>query len=98
MPAACFTDYSNQARNPRPERCVEDALAEVRQPGEAVRRFEVFRYRTLSSRSCERRVVARVEWRTGRRKKHTRFVVTSLSRKRFNTHHHSDAVRSLIDL
>ncbi len=52
--------------------------------GDSVREFAVVHYRTLKSRGCKRRVVARVEWRTGRRREHTRSVVTFLGRDRYS--------------
>ena len=69
------------ARNPRLQESLGEALAAVREAQEqsgvfSVRRFEELRYRTLSTWSCERRVVGKAE-QLGE-KSNPRFVVTSL--------------------
>jgi hypothetical protein len=69
------------ARNRRLQEALGEALAAVREEQEhsgafSVRRFEELRYRTLSSWSCERRVVGKAEQL--RDKSNPRFVVTSL--------------------
>ena len=58
------------------------AKAEAEQTGKAARCFKEFRYRTLDSWSCERRVVAKAEQLpggSGETSPNPRFVVTSLS-------------------
>ena len=50
--------------------------------GKASRRFRDLRYKTLSSWSCERRVVAKAEWLPGLRGKNARYVVTNIPRKK----------------
>ena len=69
------------ARNSRLQEALGEALAAVREEQEqsgvfSVRRFEELRYRTLSTWSCQRRVVGKAEQL--RDKSNPRFVVTSL--------------------
>ncbi len=75
-----------QARNVRLQKEIhtemEEVVAEVKEGGEAVRRFSELRYRTLDSWSCERRVIAKVEALVGKR--NPRFVVTSLTKEQVN--------------
>jgi Transposase DDE domain group 1 len=54
------------------------AEAESRRTGKPARRFKDFKWRTVRSWSCERRVVAKAEWTKG--EANPRFVVTSLKR------------------
>lgn len=69
------------ARNKRLAEFIQEELAEAKQRSkatdEAVRIFKDFRYQTLASWSCERRVVGKAEYIPG--KANPRFVVTSLS-------------------
>lgn len=69
------------ARNKRLLAAIEDALAAAQAAsvasGEAARRFEDFRYRTLKSWSCERRVIGKAEHLP--RGSNPRFIVTSLA-------------------
>src|SRR5699024_9944597 len=69
------------ARNARLSRKLERdmarAQAEYEITGQAARRFRDFRYRTLNSWSCTRRVVGKAEYLPG--KANPRFVVTSLA-------------------
>ena len=74
------------ARNPRLVGEIKAELAaakaEAEQTGKAARCFKEFRYRTLDSWSCERRVVAKAEQLpggSGETSPNPRFVVTSLS-------------------
>ena len=74
------------ARNPRlvGELAAELAVArtEAEETGKAARRFKDFRYRTLDSWTCERRVVGKAEQLaggSGETSPNPRFVVTSLS-------------------
>ena len=74
------------ARNPRLVGEITTELAaakaEAEQTGKAARCFKEFRYRTLDSWSCERRVVAKAEQLpggSGETSPNPRFVVTSLS-------------------
>ena len=53
-----------------------EAAAESATTGKPARRFKDFRWSTLESWSCERRVVAKAEWTQG--EANPRFVVTSL--------------------
>jgi hypothetical protein len=53
--------------------------------GKPARRFKDFRWRTLKSWSCERRVVAKAEWTGGAA--NPRFVVTSLTREEHEARH-----------
>lgn len=74
------------ARNTRLQEALSDALAAVREEQQrtgafSVRRYEELRYQTLSTWSCERRVVGKAE-QLGN-KSNPRFVVTSLSADRF---------------
>ena len=68
------------ARNTRLEGALEPAIEEARhrcvESGEPVRIFEEFRYQTLETWSCERRVVGKAE--VTPRGPNPRFVVTSL--------------------
>jgi hypothetical protein len=57
---------------------LERAEAESRRTGKPARRFKDFKWRTVKSWSCERRVVAKAEWTQG--EANPRFVVTSLKR------------------
>ena len=74
------------SRNARLTECVARQLRKSRRrcvsTGEASRRFRDFRYRTRTSWSRTRRVVAKAEWLPGCRGLNARFVVTSLGRKR----------------
>jgi Transposase DDE domain group 1 len=54
------------------------AEAEHRRTGKPARRFKDFKWRTVKSWSCERRVVAKAEWTKS--EANPRFVVTSLKR------------------
>jgi DDE family transposase len=54
------------------------AEAESRRTAKPARRFKDFKWRTVKSWSCERRVVAKAEWTQG--EANPRFVVTSLRR------------------
>jgi hypothetical protein len=70
------------ARNVRLQKKIAVELAEakaasVAHDGAAMRRFKDFMWRTRTSWSCERRVVAKAEWTHGGA--NPRFVVTSLS-------------------
>jgi hypothetical protein len=69
------------ARNPRLEALIADELAEVeakaKDSGKPARLFKELRYQTLTSWSCERRVVAKAEHLP--KGKNPRFIVTSLS-------------------
>jgi hypothetical protein len=58
-----------------------EAEAAFKETGRAARRFRDFRYRTLDSWSCERRVVGKAEQLPG--KANPRFVVTSLDSGRW---------------
>ena len=49
--------------------------------GKASRRYRDLRYRTLTSWSCDRRVVAKAEWLPGLRGRNARYVVTNIPRK-----------------
>lgn len=68
------------ARNARLERelteLMEQVQAESQQTQKAIRMFKDFRYRTLDSWSCERRVIGKAEYLID--KANPRFVVTSL--------------------
>jgi Transposase DDE domain group 1 len=72
------------ARNERLKREVADEMEQARQlheeTGEPARVFKDFRYQTLKSWSCERRVVAKAEQLPD--KENPRFVVTSLPLER----------------
>ena len=73
------------ARNRRLQEILGEALAAVREEQEhsgafSVRRFEELRYRTLSTWSCERRVIGKAEQLGD--KSNPRFVVTSLGSDR----------------
>src|ERR1700736_5425722 len=57
---------------------LDRAEAESRRTGKPARRFKDFKWRTVKSWSCERRVVAKAEWTQG--EANPRFVVTSLKR------------------
>jgi hypothetical protein len=57
---------------------LERAEAESRRTSKPARRFKDFKWRTVKSWSCERRVVAKAEWTQG--EANPRFVVTSLKR------------------
>jgi Transposase DDE domain group 1 len=57
---------------------LERAEAESRRTSKSARRFKDFKWRTVKSWSCERRVVAKAEWTQG--EANPRFVVTSLKR------------------
>jgi hypothetical protein len=57
---------------------LERAEAESRRTGKPARRFKDFKWRTVKSWSCERRVVAKAEWTNG--EANPRYVVTSLKR------------------
>ena len=57
---------------------LERAKAESRRTSKPARRFKDFKWRTVKSWSCERRVVAKAEWTQG--EANPRFVVTSLKR------------------
>jgi hypothetical protein len=57
---------------------LERAEAENHRTRKPARRFKDFKWRTLKSWSCERRVVAKAEWTQG--EANPRFVVTSLKR------------------
>ena len=59
-----------------------DAQAEAERKGRPARRFVDFRYATLTSWSCQRRVVAKAEHLTD--KSNPRFVVTSLPADTFS--------------
>ena len=71
------------ARNERLEAEIKDELERAREASEDSRKparvFRDFRWRTLDSWSCERRVIGKAEW-TGD-KANPRFIVTSLKRK-----------------
>jgi hypothetical protein len=54
------------------------AEKKARRTGRPARRFRDFRWSTLDSWSCERRVIGKAEWTEG--KANPRFVVTSLKR------------------
>ena len=62
----------------RIENELDRAEAESRRTGKPARRFKDFRWSTVKSWSCERRVVAKAEWTRG--EANPRFVVTSLKR------------------
>jgi Transposase DDE domain group 1 len=70
------------AKNDRLTAEIKDELAraeaESRRTGKPARRFKDFKWRTIKSWSCERRVVAKAEWTKG--EANPRFVVTSLKR------------------
>lgn len=74
------------ARNQRLCRRIGKALHKSRRrsaaTGRPSRRFREFRYRTRSSWSRSRRVVAKAEWLPGRHGSNPRFVVTSLPKER----------------
>jgi hypothetical protein len=57
---------------------LERAEAESRRTSKPARRFKDFKWKTVKSWSCERRVVAKAEWTQG--EANPRFVVTSLKR------------------
>jgi len=57
---------------------LDRAEAESRRTGKPARRFKDFKWSTVRSWSCERRVVAKAEWTQG--EANPRFVVTSLKR------------------
>jgi hypothetical protein len=57
---------------------LDRAEAESRRTGKPARRFKDFRWSTVKSWSCERRIVAKAEWTRG--EANPRFVVTSLKR------------------
>lgn len=59
---------------------MEAAQAEYEQSGKAARVFRDFRYRTLKSWSCERRVVGKAEYLS--KGENPRFVVTSICSKK----------------
>jgi hypothetical protein len=71
------------ARNSRLEAEIMNELEQARETAEAsgkpARMFRDFRWRTLDSWSCERRVIGKAEW-TGD-KANPRFIVTSLKRR-----------------
>lgn len=71
------------ARNSRLEAEIVNELEQARETAEAsgkpARMFRDFRWRTLDSWSCERRVIGKAEW-TGD-KANPRFIVTSLKRR-----------------
>jgi hypothetical protein len=71
------------ARNSRLEAEIEDEIELAREAcaasGKPARVFRDFRWRTLDSWSCERRVIGKAEW-TGD-KANPRFIVTSLKKK-----------------
>ena len=70
------------AQNPRLKRSRRRGLAS----GRKSRRYRDFRYRTLKSWSRKRRVVRKAEWLPGEaRNNNVRFVVTSLSKRRWGT-------------
>lgn len=77
------------ARNPRLVREIATELAEAAElsqtTGKPARRFKDFRWRTLDSWNCERRVVAKTEWTQG--EANPRFVVTSLTREEHKARH-----------
>ena len=77
------------ARNPRLQRAIARQMRKSRgrcmMSGAASRRFRDFRYRTLSSWSCSRRVVGKAEWLPGSRGANPRFVAASLGRDRIAT-------------
>jgi hypothetical protein len=57
---------------------LDQAEAASRRTGKPARRFKDFKWSTIKSWSCERRVVAKAEWTQG--EANPRFVVTSLKR------------------
>ena len=71
------------ARNVRLESEIADEIEQARElsdtSGKPARVFRDFRWRTLDSWSCERRVIGKAEW-TGD-KANPRFIVTSLKKK-----------------
>ena len=78
------------ARNPRLQRAVRQQRERSRRRGLASgrksRRYRDFRYRTRTSWSRKRRVVGKAEWLPGpARNNNVRFVVTSLSKRRWGT-------------
>jgi Transposase DDE domain group 1 len=77
------------AKNPRLHGEIETELAAAQaqseKTGRSARRFKDFRWRTLKSWSCERRVVAKAEWTGGAA--NPRFVVTSLTREEHEARH-----------
>ena len=78
------------AQNPRLKRSVRQQRERSRRRGLASgrksRRYRDFRYRTLKSWSRKRRVVGKAEWLPGEaRNNNVRFVVTSLSKRRWGT-------------
>ncbi len=58
-----------------PKRCCQAS-------GRASRQYRNLRYRTRTSWSCERRVVAKAEWLPGARGKNARYVVTNIPRRK----------------
>ncbi len=78
-------------RNTRLQATIVAEMEAVRQEcvasGAAARRFKSFRYRTLKSWRCARRVVAKAEWLPGRRGYNARFVVTNLSEEHYDARH-----------
>ena len=78
------------AQNPRLKRAVGQQQERSRRRGLASgrksRRYRDFRYRTLGSWSRTRRIVGKAEWLPGEaRNNNVRFVVTSLSKRRWGT-------------
>ena len=69
------------AKNPRLTKMIGEEMAEAKRlheaSGEVERVFAEFRYRTLKTWSCERRVVAKAEHLSGG--ENLRFIVTSFS-------------------
>jgi hypothetical protein len=76
-------------KNPRLTAMIEDELARAeaksRRTGQSERRFKSFMWRTLTSWSRRRRVVAKAEWNKG--EANPRFVVTSLRRNAHEAKH-----------
>lgn len=77
------------ARNDRLVAEIETELAtaaeQSRRTGQPARRFKDFRWTTLDSWSCRRRVIAKAEWTQG--EANPRFIVTSLSRGEVEAKH-----------
>ncbi len=73
------------SQNPRLNAMIARTLEKSRRrcvvSGKPSRRYRELRYRTLTSWSCERRVVAKAEWLPGLRGRNARYVVTNISRK-----------------
>ena len=77
------------AKNDRLKERIKPAMAAAKRgferTGEATREFASFKYRTLTSWSCIRRVIGKAEVLPGR--ENPRFVVTSLAAKDFGARH-----------